>query len=167
MTQVNAAQTRRAQALDDTVPEAGKDIMEIRPLTDRYAVSPQIAAEDVAAAKEAGFTAIICNRPDEEVPPGLQAADIRAAAEAAGLAFVENPITHGGMPPETVELQRSTIDAAPGPVLAYCASGTRSTVVWMFGAAPVEAPDTLLSAARAQGYALDMLRPQLEALHRG
>lgn len=141
--------------------------MEIRPLTGRYAVSPQIAAEDVAAAKEAGFAAIICNRPDEEVPPGLQAADIRAAAEAAGLAFVENPITHGGMPPETVDLQRRTIEEAPGPVLAYCASGTRSTVVWMLGAAPVESPDTLLSAARAQGYALDMLRPQLEELHRG
>jgi uncharacterized protein (TIGR01244 family) len=141
--------------------------MEIRPLTERYAVSPQIAAEDVAAAKAAGYAAIVCNRPDDEVPPDLQSATIRAAAEAAGLDFVDNPVTHGGMAPETVERQRRAIAEAPGPVLAYCASGTRSTVVWMLGAAPETAPDALLSAARSQGYGLDMLRPQLEALHRG
>ena len=141
--------------------------MDIRPLTDCYAVSPQIAAHDVAALKEAGYATIICNRPDAEVGPEEQAETIRAAAEAAGLGFVENPITHGGMGPDEVERQRRTIDEAPGPVLAYCASGTRSTVIWMLGAAPDAEPDSLLAAARAQGYQLDMLRPQLEALRRG
>mgnify|MGYP006276961637 CR=1 FL=1 len=141
--------------------------MEIRSLTDRYAVSPQVAADDMAALREAGFDTVICNRPDEEVPPGMQADAIRAAAEAAGLTFVDNPVTHGAMGPDTVERQRRAIEEAGGPVLAYCASGTRSTVVWMLGAAPETAPDALLSAARAQGYALDMLRPQLDALHRG
>lgn len=140
--------------------------MDIRRLTERYAVSPQITAGDAAALKTAGFAAIICNRPDEEVPPGMQAAEIRAAAEAAGLAFVDNPIHHGPMDPGAVDLQRRTIEEADGPVLAYCASGTRSTVAWMFGAAPDTDPDALLSAARAHGYALDMLRPQLDALRR-
>jgi len=141
--------------------------MEIRPLSDDYAVSPQIAPEDMEAARAAGFATILCNRPDAEVPPERQAAAIRAAAEAAGLAFVDNPVTHAGMGPETVEAQSRAVAESPGPVLAYCASGTRSTVVWMLGQAAETAPDALLAAARAQGYDLEMLRPQLEALHRG
>ncbi|MEM6741167.1 MAG: TIGR01244 family sulfur transferase [Pseudomonadota bacterium] len=139
--------------------------MHIRPLTERYAVSPQISAEDIAAAQAAGYTTILCNRPDAEVSPDLQAAEVRTAAEAVGMHFVENPIAHGGMDADMVALQAKTIAEAPGPVLAYCASGTRSTVIWLFGAAAETDPDTLLAAAAKQGYALDTLRPQLEAIH--
>lgn len=139
--------------------------MDAKPLTERYAVSPQITAEDVAAAKAAGFVAIVCNRPDEEVPPPLQAAAIGAAAEAAGLTFVVNPIRPGEMGAEAVATQARAVAEAEGPVLAYCRSGTRSAVVWMFGAASETDPDTLLSAARAQGYMLDELRPQLAAIN--
>ena len=42
--------------------------MDIRRLTETYAVSPQITPEDVAAIKAAGFTTIINNRPDGEIP---------------------------------------------------------------------------------------------------
>lgn len=141
--------------------------MDIRPLTESYAVSPQISPEDLAAAAAAGYRTILCNRPDDEVPPPLQAAEIRTAAEALGLVFVENPIQPGMMTPDVVDLQRRTADTDGGPVLAYCNSGTRSTVAWMFAFAPDVPAETLLSAAREGGYALDMLKPQLDALHRG
>jgi uncharacterized protein (TIGR01244 family) len=141
--------------------------MDIRPLTDRYAVSPQILPEDMPALRAGGYAAVICNRPDEEVPPELGSAAMREAAEAAGLAFVHIPVVHGALGPDTVDAQRRAIAEAGGPVMAYCASGTRSTIVWMLGAAPETAPDALLQAAQSQGYALEMLRPQLEALHRG
>ena len=42
--------------------------MEYRQITDEYAVSGQIAADDIAAIKAAGFRSIICNRPDDEQP---------------------------------------------------------------------------------------------------
>lgn len=141
--------------------------MDIRRLTDAYAVSPQIDPEDVAVARDAGFVALICNRPDAEVPPSHQADSIRAAAEEAGLAFHDLPVVHGALTPELVEAHRQAVEDADGPVLAYCASGNRSTVIWALGAAPRTAPDALLAAARAHGYQLEMLRPQLEALHRG
>jgi uncharacterized protein (TIGR01244 family) len=141
--------------------------MEIRPLTERYAVSPQIAPADLPALRDAGYTAVICNRPDAEVTDDLGAAAMQEAAEAAGLNFVNIPVVHGALGPDVVDAQRRAIDEADGPVLAYCASGTRSTIVWMLGAAPETAPDALLQAAQSQGYALEMLRPQLEALHRG
>ena len=48
--------------------------MQIRPVTPTYAVSPQIAPEDMSAIRDAGYVAVICNRPDEENPPEWQAA---------------------------------------------------------------------------------------------
>ena len=40
--------------------------MQLNKVTDALSVSPQITAEDVAAIRDAGFRAIICNRPDGE-----------------------------------------------------------------------------------------------------
>ena len=45
----------------------------------RYHVSPQIDVADVDGLKKAGFTTIICNRPDFEVPLALQSAFIKVA----------------------------------------------------------------------------------------
>ncbi len=137
--------------------------MDIRQLTPRYSVSPQISPEDLGAIAAAGFTTVICNRPDEEVPPSHQAAAIRAAAEAAGLAFKELPITHQSMTPQAVADQHGLVAASDGPVLAYCASGTRCTVIWSLGAAQEMPVDEVLDTARRAGYALDNLRPTLEA----
>ena len=68
--------------------------MQIRPITDKYAVSPQIDPADVPAIKAAGYTTVICNRPDDEVPMELQSAVMRIAVEAAGLTFVDIPVSH-------------------------------------------------------------------------
>ncbi|WP_050930324.1 TIGR01244 family sulfur transferase [Aestuariivita boseongensis] len=138
--------------------------MDIRQLTPRYSVSPQISAEDLAGIAAAGFTTVICNRPDEEVPPSHQAASIGAAAEAAGLSFKVLPITHQSMTPETVATQRDLVDGSDGPVLAYCASGTRCSVIWALDAAREMPVDDVLETARRAGYALDNLRPTLEAI---
>ena len=40
--------------------------MDLRKITEKVSVSPQITVEDMAAIKAAGFRAIICNRPDGE-----------------------------------------------------------------------------------------------------
>ena len=55
--------------------------MEIRQVTDDYAVSGQIAVDDIRAIKEAGYRSIICNRPDDEQPGHPTAADIAVAAK--------------------------------------------------------------------------------------
>jgi uncharacterized protein (TIGR01244 family) len=138
--------------------------MNIRHITETYAVTPQIAVEDIAAIKEAGFTAIICNRPDAEVPPSHQAAAVKAAAEAAGLAFTENPVTHQGLNMDMVTTQMAAADAAGGPVLAYCASGTRSSIVWSLGQAGKMPTDAIIAATAQAGYDLGGMRGQLDAL---
>ena len=138
--------------------------MDARQITPRYTVSPQISAEDMAEIAAAGFTTVICNRPDSEVPPSHQATAIRAAAEAAGLRFEVLELTHQTMTPENVARQAEMIDDSDGPVLAYCASGTRCSVVWALGQAHRMTPDEILAATSAAGYQLDNLRPALEQM---
>jgi len=139
-------------------------VMEIRPLTPRYAVSPQISVEDLPAIAAAGFTTVICNRPDSEVEADQQTGAIRAAAEAAGLHYEVLELTNATMTPPNVAHQRALIDASDGPVFAYCRSGTRCSVVWALGQAGDMTPDEILNATTAAGYQLSDMRPALEQL---
>ena len=138
--------------------------MDIRPLTPNYAVSPQISPEDLPLIAEAGFSTVICNRPDAENPPDWHAAAMAEAAAAAGLQFHNLPLTHQTITPENVARQRDLINAASGPVLAYCASGTRSSVIWSLGQAGHLSTDQILAATAQAGYQLDQLRPALDAM---
>ena len=138
--------------------------MDIRPITDSYAVSPQIAPEDMAAIKAAGYVAIINNRPDAEIPPEWQATAMEAAAKEAGLDFVVNPVTHAGLNMDMVATQMETLQNAGGPVLAYCASGTRSSIVWSLGMAKDMSAEEIMQATGNAGYDLSGLVPQLNAI---
>ncbi|MBN2760153.1 MAG: TIGR01244 family phosphatase [Rhodobacteraceae bacterium] len=138
--------------------------MDIRPLTDGYAVSPQIAAEEATEIAAAGFKTVICNRPDGEVPPEFQADAIRAAVEAAGMTFVVNPVVGGAITPENVSTQGAAIAGQPGPILAYCASGNRSSIVWAMSQAAARPVDELIAVPARYGYNLEPFRPMLEHL---
>ncbi|WP_144378310.1 TIGR01244 family sulfur transferase [Mesorhizobium amorphae] len=101
--------------------------MNIRQISDAYSVSPQISVEDVAAIKAAGFKSVICNRPDNEDPGQPSAGEIKAAVEAAGLEFRWVPVISGQMTAQNVDDQAEALETLPGPVFAYCRSGTRCT----------------------------------------
>ncbi|WP_224823271.1 TIGR01244 family sulfur transferase [Cognatishimia sp. MH4019] len=138
--------------------------MDIRALTPDYAVSPMIDPEHMPAIAEAGYTTVICNRPDGEIPPSHHASVMKAAAEAAGLTFVENPVLGGAMTMENVTSQGAAVAEATGPVLAYCASGTRSSVVWSLSQAGQMSTDDIIAATTRGGYQLDHMRPQIDAM---
>ncbi len=137
--------------------------LDIRRLTDAYSVAPQIAPEDLAAVKAMGFVLVIDNRPDAEIPGDLQGAAMAEAARVAGLAFAVNPITPGQFTVDLVARQRAAMDAAGGPVLAYCASGNRSTVVWELVHAGRMPVDEMLQIAAEAGYSHEQFRPLIEA----
>ncbi len=135
-----------------------------RALTEHYTTSPQISPGDVAEIAEAGFGTLICNRPDEEVPPGLKAADLRVAAEAAGLRFVDNPFSHAAFDMTLVERQEAAMAEAGGaPVYAYCASGNRCSILWGLSMARTGqmSPEDIVGRAADAGYDLRGLLPQL------
>jgi uncharacterized protein (TIGR01244 family) len=140
--------------------------MDIRQITPRFFAAPQVSPEDMPEIAAAGIKRVLCNRPDEEVPPSHRMAAIESAAAQAGLEFVSQPLTHQNMTPEIIAANRALMDACDGPVLAYCASGTRSTIAWALAAAKDMPVDDILSAARAGGYDLENLRPTLEAAAR-
>ena len=140
--------------------------MDIRALTPDYAVSPQIDPADLPAIKAAGYVTIIDNRPDGEIPPDLHTDPMRQAAEALGLTFVANPVMWGALTMDNVTAQRAAIDASSGPVLAYCASGNRSSVVWALALAGEMAADDLIGIPARFGYNLEHLRPTLDSLAR-
>lgn len=140
--------------------------MDMRQITPTFFVAPQIDPADMADAVAAGITLIIDNRPDSEVPTTHQADAMEAAAHAAGLEFVRLPLTHQTMTPDNVGQQSSLISNAGGQVLAYCASGTRSTIAWALGEAQqgTLSADEIFSAAEKGGYDLQNVRPTLDAL---
>ncbi|MGB5863741.1 MAG: TIGR01244 family sulfur transferase [Sulfitobacter sp.] len=135
--------------------------MDIRKLTPRYYVAPQISPDQMTALKEAGITRILCNRPDEEVPTSLCADTIAQAAQAAGLEFALQPLTHQTMTDDVIARNRDIGVACEGVTLAYCASGTRSCIAWALGQAGTMPADEIVTAAQAAGYDLENMRPHL------
>lgn len=101
--------------------------MEIRQITEDYAVASQIEADDVPQIAADGFRSIICNRPDEEHPGQAPVDEVRRAAELAGLEFRYIPVISGQITDENVSQQAAALDELPRPVLAYCRSGARCT----------------------------------------
>ena len=151
-----------------SAPLATKDTSMFVPLTETIEVSPQISLDQVAAAKAQGVTMIINNRPDGEDPSAPQSADIAAAAAAAGIDYVAIPITHAGFSAPQVDAMikaLATAEASGGKVLAYCRSGTRSTLLWSLAQAKQGAnPADLSRVAARAGYDLSPIRPMLDAL---
>ncbi len=141
---------------------------DFRKLSDSVSASPQIDAADVAAAGTQGFTMVVNNRPDGEVDDQPSGAEIEAAARAAGMDYCAIPITHAGFSLAQVEAMAEALGKANGPVLAYCRSGTRSTLLWSLAQAKQGRDVTeIASAAAAAGYDISPIRPMLEQLTAG
>jgi len=99
-------------------------------LSDNYSVAIQIQPEDVGFFASEGFTTIICNRPDGEDVGQPPSAAIREACEKHGIEFYMIPMQGRGLDTETVDQFLTVMRNAPGPVLGYCRSGTRSAILW-------------------------------------
>ncbi|MET3665326.1 TIGR01244 family sulfur transferase [Caulobacter sp. 1776] len=132
---------------------------DFRRVTDSLSVSPQVTEADMARAAAEGFVLVINNRPDGEDPNQPSSATIEAAARAAGLDYLHVPV-RGGPSQEQVDAVRVAIEAAKGPVLAFCRSGTRSIVTWSIGQALAgEDRETLVNQGRQAGYDLSGVLP--------
>jgi sulfide:quinone oxidoreductase len=138
---------------------------EFRTVTPDFAVVGQIDAAGVRRAGEQGFKTIIVNRPDGEEPGQPKLDEIKAAAEAAGLQ-VRNLPFRMPPPPAVVAETAAVLEEAPGPVLAYCRTGTRSITAWAMAQAlaGTRRPDEIVALAAKAGYDLAGARGALETL---
>ena len=136
-----------------------------RDLTPRFAVSPQIERQDFARAAAEGFKMVINNRPEGESDDQTPGAAIEAAAKAAGIAYVAIPVSHAGFSEGQVKAMAQALGQAGGPVLAYCRSGTRSTLLWALAEASEGAdPEQLADHAAQAGYDLSPVRALCDVL---
>lgn len=137
--------------------------MDLRQLSASLAVSPQIGLEDVGTLAAAGFKVLINNRPDEEVAADIDHRAMAEAAEAADMAYHYLPFYPGQITPELIsEFAKATVGATP--VIAYCRTGNRCTVLWALTQAEKMSEDEIMETASKAGYDLSAVRPLLASL---
>jgi uncharacterized protein (TIGR01244 family) len=139
-----------------------------RKLSDRVLASPQIDLADVAAAAAQGVALIVNNRPEGESEDQTPGDAIEAAARAAGLGYVAIPVTHAGFSEGQVKAMAEALAGTDGAVLAYCRSGTRSTLLWALAEASRGAdPEGLARQAAEAGYDIGPVRALCDVLASG
>ena len=126
----------------------------LRRIDERISVGGQVLPEQMEALKAEGVTMIVNNRPDGEEPGQPTAAEVEAAARAAGIDYRHIPVAGGFSFDRVVEMGEA-LDSAQGPVLAFCKSGTRSIYLWALARAEAgDAPEELMQKAVQAGYDL-------------
>lgn len=140
-------------------------MIEPHPLAPGFVVSSQIDVTDLVRARELGFAAIVNNRPDTEIPSVMAGDKISTAAMDAGLDYHAIPIGAGGFSMEQIKALAEVIKKTEGPILAYCRSGTRSTMLWGLASAYLgQDPQELVGSAASQGYDLSSLLETMSSL---
>ncbi len=104
--------------------------MDIRKINEEYSVAGQISVDDLDTIQSLGFKAIVCHRPDDEVPDQPAYADIEAAAKARGIEMRYIPVGREGVQYEQVQAFVDALDEMDRPMLGYCRSGARSTTIY-------------------------------------
>jgi len=135
-------------------------------LDDRVSVAGQVRPADMADLAQQGFTAVVNNRPDGEAMFGQPpTAEIRRAAEAAGLVFLDLPFSGPNATPDQVRAFSHLMATTEGPVLVYCKSGMRSAFLWGTALLAAGAPlDRVIGAAMQAGQNLEPLAGTMTSL---
>lgn len=135
--------------------------MELRKIDDQITVAPQISVADVEEIARLGFKTLVANRPDHEEPGQPEMSDIEAAARAHGLEWVYLPVQSGHITDDDVDRFAPMIQEVDKPVLAFCRSGTRCTVLWALSSARTAPASDIVNKARNAGYDISGLGPRL------
>ncbi len=139
-----------------------------RKITETVYASPQIGLDEVAQAKAMGIGLIVNNRPEGESDDQTSGAEIEAAARSAGIAYLAIPVTHAGFSQSQVDGMAQALAQCDAPVLAYCRSGTRSTLLWSLAEASRGGdPDVLAAQAAQAGYDISPVRALVDMLAAG
>jgi len=139
--------------------------MQPKQLTDRISVIAQIDADDMAALAARGFRSVINNRPDGETDDQPASAGLAAAAARSGLAYRYVPVVPGQLVDADVDAFAHALATLPRPVLAFCRTGTRSTMLWALQASRSQPVGAIVRIAAAAGYDLEALQSRLQAQH--
>ena len=135
--------------------------MDIKSLTSNLSIGPQVLVSDMPTIAQAGFKAIICNRPDGEGPDQPSFQDIEQAAKQNGLQAMYLPTESGKVRDEEGQAFGQLLNTLPGPVLAYCRTGMRSTTLWALSQAGITPLPQILEASHKAGFDLKDLEQRM------
>lgn len=131
----------------------------IAQLEDNVFVASQLTEDDIASAAGRGIRSIVCNRPDGEADDQISHAVAQEAARRAGLEFRNIPVANHDVTEDgPVSAQADALGSLPGPILFYCRSGNRSTILWAQASAARLGADTVIDRATTAGYNIAELR---------
>ena len=100
-------------------------------VSDHLSVTEQVSPYDVPSIAAAGFKTLINNRPDGEGGPSQpKSAELEKVSTALGLRYVYLPVVSGAITPVQATAMREALASAPAPVLAFCRSGARSSMLF-------------------------------------
>ncbi|MFE3838814.1 TIGR01244 family sulfur transferase [Pseudogemmobacter sonorensis] len=110
--------------------------MDIQKLSPQLGICGQVELSDIPEIVRAGYRLLVCNRPDgeERGQPGF--AEIAEAAQAAGLTALYLPVAGPSDFARQAPAMAEAMRTASGPVLAYCRSGARSSMLCSAAIAP-------------------------------
>ncbi len=97
--------------------------------TPDFATSPQVMIEQMKEVVALGFKTLINNRPDGEAADQPTHEQVKEAAAVFGLHYVFLPVVSSQVGSAAAEFGK-LLAAAPKPALAFCRSGTRSTMLY-------------------------------------
>ncbi|UFS56551.1 TIGR01244 family phosphatase [Comamonadaceae bacterium M7527] len=141
--------------------------MDIKHLSTQLSVTPQITQSDLTAIAAAGFKSIVCNRPDGEGADQPTFVEIEQAAKAAGLQAAYLPADSGKVTDDQGMAFGQLMAELPGPMLAYCRTGTRCATMWALAQAPHTDAASLLHITANAGFDLSGLATRLANLGSG
>jgi len=124
----------------------------MKTLTDKLYVAGQISVKDLDAIAEAGIKTIINNRPDGEMLMQPKTADLAARANELNMNYHDIPVAGGQVLPGQKETFAQILEKSDGPVLAFCRTGTRSTMLWALSQVHNLSTMDILETALKAGY---------------
>ena len=98
-------------------------------LAEDFAVAPQLTPEQVRGLAAHGFRSVINNRQEHE-PGQPPEAELRAAAAEAHLHYERQPVNPSQISVQDVARFAELLERLPRPILAFCRSGSRSSILY-------------------------------------
>ena len=137
--------------------------MSIQKLADNLYIAPQLTEADVQEAAKLGIQTVICNRPDGEEENQVTFKQVESWLEAAGIRDHHQPVVAPAINAADVAAFQNLLKSVPQPVLAYCRTGTRCSLLWGYhqvqnGASVAE----IVSAAQQAGINLSNFAARLQ-----
>lgn len=138
--------------------------MDAKKVSPDLSVTQQVQLNEIESAAAEGFRSIIINRPNGESADQPDHADVEAQAKKCGIDVRYIPVIPGKITDADITGFAQALQEMPGPVLAYCKTGTRSIMLWALSQAGNLPTDVILKTAQEAGYDLSGLAPRINDL---